>query len=146
MKPKHQRLLLVAFSTVSLCVATLLILQAFRQNLVFFYSPSELAAQSIPGTQLIRIGGLVETGSLRQGENDALHFRITDGKASLAVSYRGMTPALFREGQGAIAEGHLQNGMFLAQRILTKHDENYMPREVVDALKKSGRWKEGEKP
>lgn len=142
MKPKHQRMIFVAFTVVSLCVATLLVMNAFRQNLVFFYSPSELALRPVDNTQLIRIGGLVEAGSIERGENDRLQFRISDGKATLTVMYQGMVPALFREGQGAVAEGYLDNGEFHATRILTKHDENYMPREVVDALKKSGRWKQ----
>lgn len=143
MKPKHQRLLFIGFSVIFLCVGTLLVLRAFSENLVFFFSPTELAAQQPDPSRLIRLGGLVETGSIRHEDDDRLLFTITDGEASVAVSYQGMVPTLFREGQGAIAEGHMQpGGSFEATRILTKHDEKYMPREVVDALKKTGRWKE----
>jgi cytochrome c-type biogenesis protein CcmE len=146
MKAKHQRLIFIGFSVVFLCVASLLVLRAFSQNLVFFYSPSDISAKPPSIGQTIRIGGLVEKSSVKHGIGDELHFIITDGKSNLPVDYKGMLPALFREGQGAVAEGSLsENGRFNASRILTKHDENYMPREVVDALKKSGRWKEGEK-
>lgn len=141
MKPKHQRLIFVAISVVFLCVASLLVLRAFRDNLVFFYSPSDIAAQTLPADKLMRVGGLVETGSIDK-QPDGVTFTITDGKATLRVAYQGILPNLFREGQGVVAEGYLKSpGQFSATRVLAKHDENYMPREVVDALKKSGRWK-----
>ncbi len=145
MKPKHQRLVFVVVSIIFLCVATLLTLRAFSENLVFFYSPSDLADQAKrPDTsRMIRVGGLIEVGSISRPEADMVRFIVSDGNASLAIEYRGLLPNLFREGQGAIAEGHLRApGEFKAERILTKHDENYMPKEVVDSLKKTGHWKE----
>ena len=146
MKPKHQRLIFVLVSVLFLCIAVLLTLRAFEQNIVFFYAPSDLAKQPIAPDALIRIGGLIEKGSIRQQANDEWEFVITDGNAEITVKYRGMVPNLFREGQGAIAEGTLTSQtppLFTASRILTKHDEKYVPREVADALKKSGRWREG---
>ncbi|MDE3015996.1 MAG: cytochrome c maturation protein CcmE [Pseudomonadota bacterium] len=142
MKSKHQRLLFIAVSMVFLCTAGLLALRAFRDNLVFFYSPSELADRHIPPNQLVRIGGLVEKGSVVRGDQGQLTFVITDGKSSVSVFYRGLLPQLFREGQGVVAEGRLSNpGHFVATTILAKHDERYMPRDVVEALKRSGRWR-----
>ncbi len=145
MKPKHQRLLFVIVSVVFLCVGTLLTMGAFRENLVFFYSPSDLAKQEVSSkiisTQTIRIGGLIKTGSIEHGAGDSIKFIITDGQADIKVSYSGMLPNLFREGQGCIAEGSMTSkDEFVAQKILAKHDEKYMPKEVVDALKRSGNW------
>ncbi len=142
MKPKHQRLAFIAVSMVFLSVAVLFTLQAFRDNIVFFYSPSDLEAKQPTPGRVMRLGGLVEAGSLVKGENQTITFTVTDGKASIAVDYTGMVPNLFREGQGVVAQGVLVDaGHFHATTILAKHDETYMPREVVDALKKSGRWK-----
>lgn len=142
MKPKHQRLVFIVISLLFLCIAVLLTLQAFRNNLVFFFSPSELAEKSLSPDQTIRIGGLVENGSILQ-ESERITFRITDGNAHIAVSYQGVLPGLFREGQGVVAEGYLADpAHFHAKRVLTKHDENYMPKEVIDALKKNGQWRE----
>jgi len=147
MKPKHQRLIFIALSVVFLCVAVLLTMQAFRSNLVFFFSPSEIAQNPPAPTQLVRIGGLVETGTIHREADERMTFTVTDGNASLIVSYKGMVPALFREGQGAIAEGYLvDKEHFDAKRILTKHDEKYIPREVVDSLKKTGHWHENQTP
>jgi cytochrome c-type biogenesis protein CcmE len=142
MKPKHQRLVFVVISMACLTVSVLLIMRTFRDNLVFFYSPSDIAAQAVAPERLIRIGGLVEAGSMKRGENGLLEFELSDGKASIHVRYQGMLPALFREGQGVVAEGYLADAThFQAKTILAKHDERYMPAEVVDALKRSGRWK-----
>lgn len=142
MKPKHQRLLFVGITLLSLCAATLLTLRAFRDNLVFFYSPSEIAARAIPEGQRIRLGGLVEKKSIER-DGEFVRFRVTDGQSSVSVEYHGLPPALFREGQGVVAEGYLEGGGHMrASTLLAKHDEYYMPREVVDALKKSGRWRE----
>lgn len=147
MKPKHQRLAFIAVSMAFLCVAVLFTLQAFRENLVFFYSPSDLAAKPAAAGRLIRIGGLVEAGSVTHGEDGATAFTVTDGAASVHVEYRGLLPNLFREGQGIVAEGTLTApGRFEAKTVLAKHDETYMPREVVDALKRSGHWKGGQPP
>ena len=143
MKPKHQRLLFIVASMVFLCAGTLLTMSAFRDNLVFFYSPSDLKIQpqNISNEKIIRIGGLIKVGSLEHNGADSINFIITDGNADIKVSYSGMLPNLFREGQGCIAEGNMtSDGGFIAQKILAKHDEKYMPKEVVDALKRSGNW------
>jgi cytochrome c-type biogenesis protein CcmE len=144
MTRKQQRLGLLALGLLALGGATALVLSAFSSNLVFFYNPSDLRAQAISAERRVRIGGLVEDGSVKRGAGDRVAFRITDGKTDVAVTYRGILPDLFREGQGVVAEGKLEpSGAFDASTILAKHDERYMPREVVDALKKSGHWQEG---
>jgi cytochrome c-type biogenesis protein CcmE len=144
MTRKQQRLGLLALGMTALAGATALVLTAFSNNLVFFYSPSDLKAQSVSADRRMRIGGLVENGSVERGADSRVAFRITDGKTDIAVVYHGIVPDLFREGQGVVAEGKLgPGGVFDASTILAKHDERYMPREVVDALKKSGRWQEG---
>ena len=144
MTRKQQRLGMLALGMAALGGATALVLSAFSSNLVFFYSPSDLKAQAVSAEHRVRIGGLVEDGSVSRGAGDRVAFRITDGKTDVAVVYHGMLPDLFREGQGVVAEGRLgSGGRFDASTILAKHDERYMPREVVDALKKSGHWQEG---
>jgi cytochrome c-type biogenesis protein CcmE len=142
---KQQRLGLLVLGMAALAGATALVLAAFNDNLVFFYSPSELRAKTLAADRRMRIGGLVEAHSLRHAaDGRSISFRITDGSADIAVTYQGPLPDLFREGQGAVAEGKLRpDGVFAASTVLAKHDENYMPREVVDALKKSGHWQEG---
>lgn len=142
MKPKHQRLWFISGSMVFLCLAVVLTLDAFKDNLMFFYTPSQLAGKSIKENEKIRIGGLVETGSIQEREEGRhIDFILTDGSVSLLISYQGILPNLFREGQGAVVEGYLQpDGHLKASRLMTKHDENYMPQEVVDELKRSGRW------
>jgi cytochrome c-type biogenesis protein CcmE len=144
MTRKQQRLGLLALGMAALGGATILVLSAFNDNLVFFYSPSELKAKAVGVDHRVRIGGLVEAQSLLRGaDGRSISFRITDGAADIAVVYQGLLPDLFREGQGAVAEGKLRpDGVFAASSVLAKHDENYMPREVVDALKKSGHWQE----
>lgn len=144
MKPKHQRLLFVVISMVFLCVGTLLAMSAFRSNLIFFYSPTDLqkyiSEHKSQEEKTIRIGGLVKAGSIKTS-GDNVDFIITDGNADIEVSYNGIVPNLFREGQGCIAEGKVNaEGKFTVRRILAKHDEKYMPKEVVDALKRSGNW------
>ena len=142
MKPKHQRLVFITVSVVFLCLSVVITLRAFRDNLVFFYSPSDLVSHTISPTQLIRVGGLVEAGTIvRNNNDDSMTFIITDGNAKVSVHYKGLVPNLFRDGQGIVAEGTLANNQLEAKSILAKHDEKYMPREVVDALKRSGRWK-----
>ena len=144
MTRKQQRLGLLALGMTALTGATALVLTAFSSNLVFFYSPSDLKTQAISSDRRLRIGGLVEDGSIERGADSRVAFRITDGKTDIAVVYHGIPPDLFREGQGVVAEGKLEgDGIFAASTILAKHDERYMPREVVDALKKSGHWQEG---
>ena len=143
MTRRQQRLGLLVLGVAALAGATALVLIAFNDNLVFFYGPSELTAKSIAVDRRVRIGGLVEAHSLSRAA-DGISFRITDGSADVAVVYQGPLPDLFREGQGAVAEGKLRpDGVFAASTVLAKHDENYMPRGVVDVLKKSGHWREG---
>lgn len=143
MTRKRRRLYLVLGGLALLGVATALVLSAFSDNLVFFYSPSDLQAKHVPDGRSIRIGGLVENGSVkRETDGVTLDFRVTDGNNAVPVTYRGDVPDLFREGQGVVAEGKLDHGTFHAATVLAKHDENYMPPEVVDALKRSGHWQE----
>jgi cytochrome c-type biogenesis protein CcmE len=148
MTRKQQRLSLLALGMTALAGATALVLMAFSDNLVFFYSPSELKAQAVAADRRLRIGGLVEARSLSRGaDGRTVAFRVTDGKNDVTVEYRGILPDLFREGQGVVAEGKLRaDGVFAAATVLAKHDEKYMPREVVDALKRSGHWQEGAAP
>jgi cytochrome c-type biogenesis protein CcmE len=140
MTRKRRRLYVVLGGVVTLAVVSTLVLSAFSDNLVFFYSPSELGAHDVGPGRRVRIGGLVEDGSLVH-DGRTIIFRVTDGKRDLKVDYEGALPDLFREGQGVVVEGALgRDGTFLAASVLAKHDENYMPREVADALKKSGHW------
>jgi cytochrome c-type biogenesis protein CcmE len=145
MTRKQQRLSLLALGMTALAGATALVLSAFSSNLVFFYSPSDLKTQTLAPDRRVRIGGLVEKQSVyHSADGRTVSFRISDGKTDIAVVYRGILPDLFREGQGVVAEGKLEpNHVFAASTVLAKHDEKYMPREVVDALKKSGHWQEG---
>lgn len=141
MKPKHQRLLLIGLVLLGLGLATFLMLTAFRETLVFYYSPSDLPHKKISSEQRLRIGGLVASGSLLQ-EGNLVQFDITDSRETLHISYQGFLPDLFREGQGVVVEGYLVAPThFLAETVLAKHDENYMPKEVADQLKQEGRWR-----
>jgi cytochrome c-type biogenesis protein CcmE len=126
-------------------IASTLVLVAFSDNLVFFYSPSDLKTKHVPDGRRLRVGGLVEQASVvRESDGKTVGFRITDGSNAVAVTYSGVMPDLFREGQGVVIEGTLgSDGKVRAASVLAKHDENYMPREVVDALKRSGHWQEG---
>jgi cytochrome c-type biogenesis protein CcmE len=144
MTRKQQRLGLLLVGMAALAGATALVLTAFSGNLVFFYSPTELRAQAAVGRP-VRIGGLVAAKSLaRSADGERVAFRVTDGKTDVAVVYRGILPDLFREGQGVVVEGELRpDGVFAATSVLAKHDERYMPREVVEALKRTGHWQEG---
>ena len=140
---KKRRLVLLLVGLAALGGATALVLSAFSGSLVFFYTPSELAARRGVIGRTLRIGGLVEDKSVVHSGSDVA-FRVTDGKTDMAVRYKGVLPDLFREGQGVVAQGRLlPDGTFVAATVLAKHDEKYMPRAVVEALKKSGRWKEG---
>jgi len=140
---KKKRLAILVVGLVALGGATAMVLAAFRDNLVFFYSPTELAAKPALAGGRMRIGGLVETQSVVHQDGEEVSFRVTDGKTDIAVRYNGILPDLFREGQGVVAEGRVANGVFVANTILAKHDEKYMPPEVAAALKKSGHWQEG---
>lgn len=143
---RRKRLAIALGALLALGGATALVLTAFQDSLVFFYSPSELAAKPPPDGRRVRVGGLVEDGSVQRNGLD-VRFRITDTARSIAVNYRGQLPDLFREGQGVVAQGTLAgDGSFTANEVLAKHDETYMPPEVAKALKESGRWKEGEAP
>ena len=142
MTPKRRRLWLLLGSLSALGVAAALVLTALNDNLVFFYSPTQVAEKSIGPERRFRLGGLVEEGSV-QKEGQIVRFTITDTNKTLKVTYRGILPDLFREGQGVIAEGSIgPDGVFTAREILAKHDENYMPPEVAKALKESGKWKD----
>jgi cytochrome c-type biogenesis protein CcmE len=145
MTRKGRRITMISAALAIIGAAAGLALYALSDNIVFFYSPSELAAKNVAVGSRLRIGGLVATGSVEKSGGDRLAFRITDGgKEEVKVTYQGVTPDLFREGQGVVAEGVLEApGEFRAETILAKHDERYMPREVVDSLKKQGRWQEG---
>jgi len=142
--PKKRRLYLVLGGMSSLGLAVCLVIFAFQDNLVFFYSPTEIAKEGVSSDQRIRVGGLVEEGSvISEGDGLTTRFRITDLSQTLSITYTGILPSLFREGQGVIVQGYLQNSTnFVADEVLAKHDENYMPPEVAEALKKSGQWKE----
>src|SRR5580698_722512 len=143
MTRKQRRLVLIGAGLGVLAVAVALMLNAFRDSIVFFNSPSDVAEKHVgPGTR-IRLGGMVKDGSLVRGDNLNIRFEVTDGKTELPVAYQGVLPDLFREGQGVVAEGEINtSGVFAADTILAKHDETYMPKEVADALKKSGHWKD----
>jgi cytochrome c-type biogenesis protein CcmE len=143
MTRKQRRLVLIGGSLGVLVVAVGLMLNAFRDSIVFFNSPSDVVEKHVgPGTR-IRLGGMVKTGSLEHSDGMRIRFEVTDGKAEIPVIYKGVVPDLFREGQGVVAEGTLdKSGVFDADTILAKHDETYMPKEVADALKKSGHWKD----
>jgi cytochrome c-type biogenesis protein CcmE len=143
---KKKRLAILVVALTALGGATAMVLAAFRDNLVFFYSPSELVARPSLASGRIRIGGLVETQSVEHQDGREVMFRVTDGKTDINVAYDGVLPDLFREGQGVVAEGRIKDGVFVANTILAKHDEKYMPPEVAAALKKSGHWQEGGDP
>lgn len=147
MTRKNQRIALIVGGLSFLGIAAGLVLTAFEDSVVFFFSPTELQAKPVDPEQRIRVGGLVEEGSVERGPADAeVRFNVTDGNSSLTIRYVGILPDLFREGQGIVAQGRMQNAMFQADEVLAKHDENYMPKEVADALKKEGHWKDGEPP
>jgi cytochrome c-type biogenesis protein CcmE len=143
MTRKRRRLVLIGGALGVLAVAVALMLNALRDSIVFFNSPSDVAEKHIAAGTRIRIGGLVKPGSVARGDNLKISFGVTDGDCDIAVAYQGVLPDLFREGQGVVAEGALDSaGKFNADTILAKHDETYMPKEVADALKKSGHWKD----
>ena len=142
MTPKRRRLWLLIGSLGTLGVAAALVLSALNDNLVFFYSPTQVAEKSLGPDRRFRLGGLVEAGSV-QKDGQIVRFTVTDTNKTIAVVYRGILPDLFREGQGVIAEGSLgSDGVFAARDVLAKHDENYMPPEVAKAIKEAGQWKE----
>ena len=149
MKPRHKRLLLIFFGLAALGVAAALVFSAFQKNLVFFFTPTQILAGQAPQGRSFRIGGMVVKNSLtRQPDGVTVSFIVTDLAQNIQVNYHGILPDLFKEGKGVVAEGKLDGeGQFRASEVLAKHDENYMPKEVADALKQSGQWQEqGKKP
>ena len=140
---KTRRIQMMAFGAVLLGASALLVSFAFRDTIVFFFSPTELLAEQRSPDQLLRVGGLVVAGTLVRGESETSSFDVTDGNGTVPVTFTGVLPDLFAEGQGMVAEGYLRDGAFQATEVLAKHDENYIPREMVDALKAQGHW-EGE--
>lgn len=139
---KKRRMRIVLVGMLMLGVATALVLTAFQDNILYFYSPTDLIEKSVKEGQPVRIGGIVAEGSVRIGTDGQTRFDITDFNNTTIVSYTGLLPDLFREGQGIVSEGWLAaDGSFHATTVLAKHDENYMPPEVADALKRSGKWK-----
>ncbi len=143
MTRKRRRLYVMLACGLGVGSASALALSAFSDNLVFFISPSQIADKAPPPGRVFRLGGLVEAGSVQRvmGDHPVAVFRVSDGRSSVRVDYAGVLPDLFREGQGVVALGAIAaDGSFRASEVLAKHDENYMPKEVVEALKKSGRW------
>ena len=137
MKPRHKRMALIVAGLAILGIAAALVLNAFRSNMVFFFTPSQIAAHEAPTGRSLRIGGLVEVGSIRR-DGVKVHFIVTDTAQSLPVVYTGILPDLFKEGKGVVAEGELgADGVFQATQVLAKHDENYMPPEAAEALKQA---------
>ena len=143
MTRKQRRLVLIGSCLAVLAVAVGLVLSAMSDSIVFFNSPTDIAEKNVaPGTRL-RLGGMVKPGSVKRGDELRISFEVTDGAKEVRVAYQGIVPDLFREGQGVVVEGRLEpGGTFSADSVLAKHDEKYMPREVADALKKSGHWQE----
>jgi cytochrome c-type biogenesis protein CcmE len=142
-RKKQRRLAFAIALIVASAGAAALIIYALQDNVLYFYSPSDVVARHVASGVAFRIGGLVQAKSLHHGAGADVDFVVTDGKASIPVSYNGVLPALFHEGRGVVALGALTSGgVFSASEILAKHDERYMPPEVVEALKRSGRWQE----
>ncbi len=139
MKPRHKRFAMIAVGVAALGIAATLVLNAFQQNLVFFFTPSQVAANEAPQGRSFRVGGLVAPGSVkRQPDGVTVHFVVTDTAKNIQVVYRGLLPDLFREGKGVVTQGRLSaDGVFQASEVLAKHDENYMPPEAADAIKQA---------
>jgi len=143
MTRKGRRLVLIGGGVGVLAIAVALMLSAFRDSIVFFNSPTDVVEKHVASGTRIRLGGLVKAGSLVRGDNLQVHFDVTDGNRDMRVAYQGVLPDLFREGQGVVAEGIVDgSGVFNADTVLAKHDETYMPKEVAEALKKAGHWKD----
>jgi cytochrome c-type biogenesis protein CcmE len=140
MKPRHRRLAAVAAGLALLAIAAALVLNAFQSNLVFFFSPTQVAAKEAPADRTFRLGGMVVDGSLkRRADGLTVDFVVTDTAKNIPVTYTGILPDLFKEGKGVVAQGQLQgDGIFVAREVLAKHDENYMPPEAAEALKRAG--------
>ena len=141
MKPRHKRLAIIVAGVVALAVAAALVLNAFQSNLVFFFSPSQIAAGEAPKDRAFRVGGMVQAGSLKRlGDGLTVEFIVTDTAKNIPVTYKGILPDLFREGKGVVAQGRLgPDGVFRASEVLAKHDENYMPPEAAHALEQAAK-------
>jgi cytochrome c-type biogenesis protein CcmE len=135
---KQRRIQIIIIATLALALSSLLIGYAMRDGINFFRPPSEIVANPPPADEVFRIGGLVEQGSLVRGEGETITFRVTDGGASVPATYTGILPDLFGEGEGMVGTGRLVDGVFIATEILARHDETYMPAEVIDALEEQG--------
>ncbi len=143
MTRKQRRFSLIAGGVSVLGIAVLLVLGALKDSIVFFNSPTDVVEKHVAPGARIRLGGLVAPGSVQHSDNLSIRFEVTDGNHGIPVTFQGILPDLFREGQGVVAEGSLDGaGVFKADNVLAKHDENYMPKEVADALKKQGHWKD----
>ena len=143
MTRRQRRLVLIGSALGLLAIAVALVLSALKDSIVFFNSPTDVVEKHVGPGARIRLGGLVKPGSVVRGDNLAVRFDVTDGENTIAVAYRGLLPDLFREGQGIVTEGVLEpSGSFKADSVLAKHDENYMPKDVADALKRQGHWKD----
>jgi cytochrome c-type biogenesis protein CcmE len=143
MTRRQRRISLIAVSLGVLALAVGLVLGAMKDSIVFFNSPTDVLQKHVAAGTRIRLGGLVSPGTLERSENMQVRFQVTDGNHAVTVAYQGMLPDLFREGQGVVTEGALdQGGVFRADTVLAKHDETYMPKEVADSLKKQGHWKD----
>jgi cytochrome c-type biogenesis protein CcmE len=143
MTRKQRRFAMIASGVGVLAVAVFLVLFAMKDSIVFFNSPTDVVEKHVAPGARIRLGGLVTPGSVTRGDALAVRFEVNDGNRAIAVTYQGVLPDLFREGQGIVAEGALDGaGVFKADNVLAKHDETYMPKEVADALKKQGHWKD----
>jgi len=148
MTRKQKRLAVITGGMSFIIVAVFLVMFAFSQSVAYFFMPSDLATADVkPGTR-IRLGGLVAEGSVKRGQGSTVSFTVTDGTGNVPVTYTGILPDLFREGQGVVTEGAFDAGSreFVADSVLAKHDENYMPKEVADRLKKEGVWEDGKTP
>jgi len=141
MKPRHKKLAIITAGVAALGIASVLVLNAFQSNLVFFFSPSQVAAKEAPIGKSFRIGGLVEAGSVkREDSSTTVRFAVTDTAKTIPVVYTGILPDLFREGKGVVAQGKISaDGIFMADEVLAKHDENYMPPEAAEALEQAGK-------
>ncbi|MGV6810681.1 MAG: cytochrome c maturation protein CcmE [Brevirhabdus sp.] len=139
---KQRRIQIIVLAFVALAVSTGLIGYAMKDGINFFRSPSQIAEAPPPENETFRIGGLVEEGTLKRGQGETVSFMVTDGNASIPVEFTGVLPDLFGEGQGMVGTGQLVAGVFQAHEILAKHDEDYMPKEVIDALKEQGIYEE----
>ncbi|MGX0977264.1 cytochrome c maturation protein CcmE [Roseovarius sp. 217] len=139
---KKRRVQVIAIAAVALVLATGLIGYGMRDGINFFRSPTQVLAEPPSPTEVFRIGGLVEEGSLKRGESETIRFNVTDGNGVVPVTYKGVLPDLFEENQGMVGTGSYRDGTFVASEILAKHDETYMPKEVVDALKAQGVYKD----